>query len=53
VRRSESRHDNMKGLVSLDTSPFCVFTRTAPNTARVAAFNGTGTLCLAILRTGG
>jgi hypothetical protein len=30
VRRSESRHDNIKGLVSLDTSPFCVFAYTAP-----------------------
>jgi hypothetical protein len=29
VRRTESRHDNMNGLVSSDTSPFCVFIRTA------------------------
>ena len=30
VQRSESRHGNMKGLVSLDTSPFCVFAGKAP-----------------------
>ena len=30
VKRSESRHGNMKGLVSLDTSPFCVFACNAP-----------------------
>jgi hypothetical protein len=30
VRRSESRHDNMEGLVSLHTSPLCVFAFTAP-----------------------
>ena len=30
VRRSNSRHANIKGLVSLDTSPFCVFVYRAP-----------------------
>ncbi len=49
VKRSESRHGNMKGLVSLDTSPFCVFACSAPE-------DNTGTIetarcwCLTVFR---
>jgi hypothetical protein len=44
VRRSESKHDNMNGLVSLHTSPFCVFAFTAP-IDRHALYNRTRRLC--------